>query len=40
VFGLDRRDLTKHAKRCLVGERRRRVEADLQKMAAGAEGGG
>ena len=39
VFGLDRRDIAKHERTCLVGERRAKVEADLLRMAAEAEGG-
>lgn len=39
-LGLDRRDIARHQDRCLVGERRAKVEADLQRMAAEAEGGG
>jgi hypothetical protein len=35
VFGLDRRDLATHAKKCLVGERRTRVEADLVRLGGG-----
>ena len=33
VFGLDRRDIAKHRDRCLVGERREEIEADLMRMA-------
>jgi hypothetical protein len=33
TFGLDRRDLRRHAKQCLVGERRERVIADLARLA-------
>ena len=42
VFGIDRRDIARHEKRCLVGERRAKVEADLLRMAGRDpdEGGG
>lgn len=33
VFGLDRRAIARHEKRCLVGERREKVNQDLQRMA-------
>ena len=39
-FGHSRRDVVRHEDACLVGERRRRVEADLLQMADEAEGGG
>ena len=39
-LGLDRRDIARHEKKCLVGERRGKVEADLLRMADEAEGGG
>jgi hypothetical protein len=41
-FGLDRRDIARHEKKCLVGARRAKVEADLMSMVGGAgnEGGG
>ena len=39
-FGHTRRDVARHEKACLVGERRRRVEADLLAIANEAEGGG
>lgn len=35
VFGLDRRDIATHAKKCLVGERREKVEADLVRLGGG-----
>jgi hypothetical protein len=35
VFGLDRRDLTRHERQCLVGERRQKVEADLERLGGG-----
>ena len=35
VFGLDRRDIATHAKNCLVGEPRARVEADLERVGGG-----
>ena len=38
-LGLDRRDIAMHRDRCLVGERRAKVEADLRRMAAEVEGG-
>ena len=33
-LGLDRRDIARHAKTCLVGERREKVVDDLMRMAA------
>ena len=33
VFGLDRRDIARHAKRCLVGERREKLMGRLWTMA-------
>jgi hypothetical protein len=38
VFGVTRRQGLDHRDRCLTGERREKVEADLRRMA-GAEGG-
>jgi hypothetical protein len=35
VFGLDRRYIATHAKKCFVGERRVRVEADLAQLGGG-----
>ena len=35
VFGVDRRDIAVHAKKCLVGERREKVEADLVRLGGG-----
>jgi hypothetical protein len=37
VFGLDRRDIAIHAKKCLVGERRAKVEADLSRLGGSNE---
>jgi hypothetical protein len=37
VFGLDRRDIATHAKNCLVGDRRSKVEADLARLG-GSDG--
>ncbi len=37
-LGLDRRDIAKHERTCLVGERRAKVVGDLRRMAAEAEG--
>jgi hypothetical protein len=36
VFGLDRRDIARHERKCLTGQRRQRVEADLMAMVDGA----
>ena len=33
VFGLDRRDVARHAKQCLVGERREKLMGRLWTMA-------
>ena len=38
-FGHRRRDVARHEKTCLVGQRRAKVEADLERMAEEAEGG-
>jgi hypothetical protein len=38
VFGLDRRDIATHEKKCLVGERREVVEADLARLGGGGGG--
>ena len=35
VFGLDRRDIARYERMCLVGERRERVEADLERLGGG-----
>jgi hypothetical protein len=35
-WGIPRRDVEHHRDRCLVGDRRERVEADLLRMAGGA----
>jgi hypothetical protein len=35
VFGLDRRDIATHAKKCFVGERCVRGEADLAQLGGG-----
>jgi hypothetical protein len=37
-WGIDRKAIAKHRDRCLVGERRAGVEADLRSMASKAEG--
>ena len=34
VFGLDRRDIARHEKRCLVGARREEVEWGIRELAA------
>ena len=36
VFGLDRRAVARHEKRCLVGERRAGVERDIEDLAGKA----
>ena len=33
-FGLDRRHIARHEKRCLVGERREEVERGIRELAA------
>ncbi len=38
-WGHRRRDVKAHRDRCLVGDRRKRVEADLVRLAASAGGG-
>jgi hypothetical protein len=38
-WGVTRQVVAKHRDRCLVGDRRKRVEADLARMAASAGGG-
>ncbi len=38
-WGHRRQDVKSHRDRCLVGERRERVEADLVRLAAPAGGG-
>lgn len=35
VFGVDRCAIATHAKKCLVGERRERGEADLERLGGG-----
>jgi hypothetical protein len=37
VFGLDRRDIARHDRVCLVGERREKVEADLWRLGGGGD---
>jgi hypothetical protein len=37
VFGLDRRDIATHEKKCLVGEKREKVEEDLARLGGSDE---
>jgi hypothetical protein len=37
VLGLDRRDIARHERVCLTGERREKVEADLERLGASDE---
>jgi hypothetical protein len=35
VIGLDRRDIARYERACLVGERREKVLADLERLGGG-----